>query len=45
MNRGHLEKMSQLDPIFVDINPDQPVTEIESVCISCHKNVKNKILL
>ena len=32
-------KMSQPDPIFVDINPDQPVTRIESVCISCFKSV------
>lgn len=31
--------MSQPEPIFVDINPDQPVTQIESVCIACHKNV------
>lgn len=37
-------KMSQPEPIFVDINPDQPVTLIESVCISCYKNVKNIII-
>ncbi len=29
----------QPEPIFVDINPDQPVTTIESVCLNCHEQV------
>jgi hypothetical protein len=27
------------EKVFVDIDPDQPVTEIESLCMNCHENV------
>ncbi|PVU96673.1 hypothetical protein BB559_002295 [Furculomyces boomerangus] len=33
------------EPIFVDINEDIPVTEIESVCMQCYKNGTTRIML
>jgi len=33
------------EKIFVDINPDNPVTEIESFCVNCQKNGITRILL
>jgi zinc finger protein len=33
------------EKIFVDINPDNPVTEIESFCVSCHQNGVTRILM
>jgi zinc finger protein len=33
------------EKIFVDIDPDNPVTEIESFCVSCEKNGITRILM
>lgn len=32
------------DVLYVDINPDAPVTEIESLCMSCHEKGTTRIL-
>ena len=34
-----------LDPLYVDINPENPVSEIESLCMNCEKNGTTRILL
>jgi len=41
------ENMSiqQQEPLFVNINPDNPVSEIESFCVNCEKNGITRILL
>lgn len=36
---------TKLDPLFIDIDPDNPVTEIESLCMNCQKNGVTRILL
>lgn len=33
------------DVLYVDINPDAPVTEIESLCMSCHEKGVTRILM
>ena len=33
------------DVLYVDINPDAPVTEIESLCMSCHEKGTTRILM
>ncbi len=33
------------EKLFIDINPDNPVTEIESFCVNCEKNGITRILL
>ncbi len=33
------------EKLFIDINPDNPVTEIESFCVNCQKNGITRILL
>jgi zinc finger protein len=33
------------EKIFVDINPENPVTEIESFCVNCEKNGITRILM
>jgi len=40
-----INNMNNPEKIFVDINPDNPVTEIESLCVNCHKNGITRILL
>lgn len=47
MNGGDKKEMKVEveDKIFVDINPDNPVTEIESFCVACEKNGTTRILL
>jgi zinc finger protein len=32
-------------PLFVDIDPDNPVTEIQSLCMNCHEQGVTRILL
>jgi zinc finger protein len=33
------------EKLYVDINPDNPVTEIESFCVNCEQNGITRILL
>jgi zinc finger protein len=33
------------EAIYIDINPDNPVSEIESLCMNCHQNGITRILL
>ena len=33
------------DPLFVDIDPDNPVTEIESLCMNCKEQGTTRLLL
>lgn len=33
------------DILYVDINPDAPVTEIESLCMNCHEKGTTRILM
>jgi hypothetical protein len=40
-----MEQIVEPEKIFVDINPDNPVTEVESFCVNCHKNGITRILL
>lgn len=37
--------IQQGEPLFVNINPDNPVTEIESFCVNCEENGITRILL
>ena len=32
-------------PLFIDINPDNPVNEIESLCMNCKKNGTTRLLM
>ncbi|KAI9028626.1 ZPR1 zinc-finger domain-containing protein [Hyaloraphidium curvatum] len=32
-------------PLFVDIDPDNPVTEIQSLCMNCHEQGTTRLLL
>ncbi len=41
-NKRNIEK---LEPLFVNINPDNPVSEIESLCVNCEENGITRILL
>lgn len=38
-------KIQQQDPLFVNINPDNPVSEIESFCVNCEENGITRILM
>lgn len=38
-------KVEQQEKLFIDINPDNPVTEIESFCVNCEQNGLTRILL
>ena len=33
------------NPLFVDINPDCPITEMESLCMSCHEQGITRIMM
>jgi zinc finger protein len=33
------------ETLFVDINPDNPITEIESLCVNCEKQGVTKIMM
>lgn len=37
--------IEQSEPLFVNINPDNPVSEIESFCVNCEENGITRILL
>ena len=37
--------IQQSEPLFVNINPENPVTEIESFCVVCEQNGTTRILL
>jgi len=32
--------MTQPEPIILELNADQGCTEIESLCMNCHENVR-----
>ncbi len=40
----NIDNISQSEPLFVDINPDNPVTEIESFCVNCEESGTTRIL-
>jgi C4-type Zn-finger protein len=48
MNSDHLTEnkvnIEQSEPLYVDINPDNPVSEIESYCVNCEENGVTRIL-
>ncbi len=33
------------ETLFVDINPDNPITEIESLCVNCEETGVTKIMM
>jgi zinc finger protein len=35
---------NNIEPIYIDINPECPVSEIESLCVNCEKNGITRIL-
>lgn len=49
MNSEHTAEnkvnIEQSEPLFVNINPDNPVSEIESFCVNCEDNGVTRILL
>jgi len=49
MNSDHnienIMNIEQSEPLYVDINPDNPVSEIESFCVNCEENGVTRILL
>lgn len=40
----HTEDAPADGPLFQDIDGDQKVTEIESLCMNCHENVRTLLL-
>jgi hypothetical protein len=38
-----VEKETRMEPLFVDIDPENPVTEIESICVECQAKVGFKV--
>lgn len=44
-NTENKANIQQLEPLFVNINPDNPVSEIESLCVNCEENGITRILL
>jgi len=44
-NTENKANITQAEPLFVNINPDNPVTEIESFCVNCEDNGTTRILL
>ena len=44
-NTENKVNIQQLEPLFVNINPDNPVSEIESLCVNCEENGVTRILL
>jgi zinc finger protein len=45
MEDNNNQNQNEPEKIFVDINPDNPVTEIESFCVNCEKNGITRILM
>lgn len=39
------EKNETLEPLFVNINPENPVSELESMCMNCHKNGITRMIM
>jgi zinc finger protein len=39
------ENANDDDTLYVDINPDNPITEIESLCMNCEKSGITKIMM
>lgn len=39
------QSINQPEKIFVDVNPEMPVTEIESFCVNCESNGITRILM
>lgn len=39
------DNKAESEPLFVNINPDNPVSEIESYCVNCEDNGITRILL
>jgi zinc finger protein len=48
-NQSHQETKqtneNEPEALFVDINPENPVTEIESLCVNCEKSGITKIMM
>ena len=44
-NTNKLNISNETQPLFIDINPDNPVNEIESLCMNCKKNGTTRLLM
>jgi zinc finger protein len=40
-----LTNSNEVETLYVDINPDNPVTEVESLCMNCEKTGITKIMM
>jgi zinc finger protein len=45
MDSNSMILKENLEPMYIDINPENPVSEIESLCMNCHENGITRILL
>ena len=45
MEQSNTPVTNTLDPLYIDINPENPVSEIESLCMNCEENGTTRILL
>lgn len=44
-NTQNIQVNNNLEPLYIDINPENPVSEIESLCMNCQSNGTTRILL